>query len=161
MYLLYSSGLRISELLTLRWSDIDSDRKIICVRGGKGNKDRITLLSTAAYNLLVEYMKVYQPHDRLFEGPTRQPYSSRSVNKVIHECAGKAGIKKRVSAHTLRHSFATHLLEHGTDLRYIQILLGHDSSRTTERYAHVTKKGFERIMSPLDYLNVPVSLDKQ
>jgi site-specific recombinase XerD len=88
----------------------------------------------------------------LFEGPDGAPYSSRSVNAIIKRASAKAGILKNVSAHTLRHSFATHLLERGTDLRYIQTLLGHESSRTTERYTHVTKKGFEQLMSPLDYL---------
>jgi integrase/recombinase XerD len=161
MYLLYSSGLRISELLNLEKNDIDSDRKIINVRGGKGKKDRITLLSSTAYDFLLHYLDIYGPEKLVFEGPGKKAYSPRSVNKIIHTCAAKAEIRKNVSAHTLRHSFATHLLERGTDLRYIQALLGHESSRTTERYAHITKKGFDKIMSPLDYLSKEVLLKKE
>jgi integrase/recombinase XerD len=157
--MLYSSGLRISELLDLKPVDIDPDRKVIYVRGGKGNKDRITVLSLVAYSLLVHYLELYHPKTWLFEGPEGNPYSPRSLNKVIHKSAALAGIAKKVSAHTLRHSFATHLLEHGTDLRYIQALLGHESSKTTERYAHVTRKGFEQIVSPLDYLANRLTLE--
>ncbi len=152
MFMLYSSGLRISELLRLRWKDIDRDRMLVYIHAAKGNKDRITLLSRVAYDYLVHYMDFYQPTTWLFEGPDKGPYSASSVNKVIHHCAKLAGIHKNVSAHTLRHSFATHLLERGTDLRYIQTLLGHESSHTTERYTHVTKKGFEKLISPLDNL---------
>ena len=150
LFILYSSGLRISELLNLRLTDIDADRMSIHVRGGKGAKDRITLLSLFAYDFMKGYLAMYKPTGWLFEGPSGGPYSARSVNNIIKRSAKKAGIRKNVSAHTLRHSFATHLLEHGTDLRYIQSLLGHESSRTTEIYAHVTKKGFEQLISPLD-----------
>jgi site-specific recombinase XerD len=152
MFMLYSSGLRMSELLNLRWQDIDYDRRVIYVRSGKGKKDRITLLSDLAVESLMEYYNIYLPRHWVFEGVGGKPYSSRSVNSIIKRCAHRAGLKKRVSAHTLRHSFATHLLEQGTDLRYIQSLLGHESSRTTELYAHVTKRGMEKIMSPLDRL---------
>jgi site-specific recombinase XerD len=123
MYLLYSSGLRMSELLKLRFADIDAERHVVYVRGGKGNKDRVTLLSAVAYGLVQRYMQLYNPRHYLFEGPGGGQYSARSVNLVIGRSARLAGIRKRVSAHTLRHSFATHLLEHGTDLRYIQVLL--------------------------------------
>ena len=150
LFMLYASGLRISELLKLRHTDIDHDRKVIHVRSGKGGKDRITLLSDVAYELLTEYRAGYAPVYWLFEGPDGNAYSQRSVNKIIKKSSLKAGIQKRVSAHTLRHSFATHLLEHGTDLRYIQSLLGHSSSRTTERYTHVTTKGLDQLISPLD-----------
>lgn len=152
LLMLYSSGLRISELLNLRWADIDHDRKVIYVHCGKGHKDRITLLSAFAYNQLMEYKEGYATTNWIFEGPDGGSYSARSVNRIIKRSAAKAGITKCISAHTLRHSFATHLLEHGTDLRYIQTLLGHESSKTTERYAHVTKKGFEQLISPLDRL---------
>lgn len=152
MFMLYSSGLRMSELLKLKWSDIDPDRNVVYLRGAKGNKDRITVLSKIAYEYLRHYVDLYQPATWLFEGPNKGKYSQGSVNKIIYKCSALAGIKKHVSAHTLRHSFATHLLEHGTDLRYIQALLGHESSRTTERYTHVTKRGFERLISPLDNL---------
>lgn len=152
LLMLYSSGLRISELLNLKLGDIDANRMVIYVRGGKGNKDRISILSPVAYQHLLHYLEMYNPKTWIFEGLGGKQYSARSVNKIIHKSAMLAGMIKKVSAHTLRHSFATHLLEHGTDLRYIQVLLGHESSKTTERYAHVTRKGFEQIVSPLDYL---------
>ena len=159
MFLLYSAGLRISELLNLKWEDVDEYRMIIYVRGGKGRKDRITLLSKLALDYLKHYIGLYEPTEWLFEGPGGEQYSSRSVNHSIHRYCKIAGIRKRVSAHTLRHSFATHLLERGTDLRYIQTLLGHESSLTTERYTHVTKRGFDKLISPLDYLNQGLILD--
>lgn len=152
LFFLYSAGLRISELLNLKPGDIDAGRGLIYVRAGKGKKDRVTLLSKVAYLYMEEYIKQYQPKQWLFQGRTGDQYSSRSVNQIIKRSGRLAGITKRISAHTLRHSFATHLLERGTDLRYIQTLLGHESSLTTERYAHVTKKGFEMLVSPLDNL---------
>jgi len=152
LFFLYSAGLRMSELLNLTLADLDADRGLIYVRGGKGAKDRVTLLSKVALQFADEYCRQHKPNHWLFEGPGQQPYSARSVNNIIKRSAGLAGIRKNISAHTLRHSFATHLLERGTDLRYIQSLLGHESSRTTERYTHVTKKGFEQLISPLDNL---------
>ena len=159
MFLLYSAGLRISELLGLRWKDIDEYRMIIYIRGGKGGKDRITLLSKLALDYLKYYLELYKPKEWLFESPVGSQYSARSVNQFIHRYSSMAGIKKHVSAHTLRHSFATHLLERGTDLRYIQTLLGHESSRTTERYTHVTKRGFEKLISPLDFISKGLILE--
>ena len=156
MFLLYSAGLRMSELIGLRWTDIDNTRGLIHLRGAKGKKDRVTLLSGNAYEYLLHYRHQYHPREWVFESPAGGPYSPRSVNNVIKQNAFRAGINKRVSAHTLRHSFATHLLEGGTDLRYIQALLGHESSRTTERYTHVTKRGFEKLRSPLDNI-LPMS----
>lgn len=161
MFMLYSAGLRISELLNLKWQDIDQDRNVIYIRGGKGRKDRITLLSKLALDYLLHYQSLYHPREWLFEGPEGGAYSPRSVNQFIHKYSRQAGIRKRVSAHTLRHSFATHLLERGTDLRYIQTLLGHESSLTTERYTHVTKRGFEKLVSPLDYLAKGLNLNSQ
>jgi integrase/recombinase XerD len=153
MFMLYASGLRVSEVLNLKWADIDVDRMVVYVRMGKGKKDRITLLSKLALEYLVQYKELYKPSVWVFEGADEEAYSSSSINKMIHRCAAKANIEKNVSAHTLRHSFATHMLEKGTDLRYIQALLGHESSKTTERYTHVTRKGFEHLQSPLDSLN--------
>lgn len=152
LFLLYSAGLRMSELLSLTWTDIDTTRSVINVREGKGKKDRITLLSTVANAYLQRYRALYSPRHWVFEGSTGQPYSARSVNNIVKKSARLAKIVKNISAHTLRHSFATHLLESGTDLRYIQSLLGHESSLTTERYTHVTKRGFEKLKSPLDNL---------
>lgn len=148
--LLYAAGLRRSELLRLKSGDIDPDRRVIYVRGGKGGKDRVTLFSRRAYECVVHYLKLVKPKLWLFEGADGGPYSATSLNNIIRRSALNAGISKRVSAHTLRHSFATHLLEHGADLRYIQSLLGHESSKTTERYTQVTRKGFEGLVSPLD-----------
>jgi integrase/recombinase XerD len=159
--LLYSAGLRISELLNLRWTDIDRDRHVIHVRSGKGGKDRITLLSAVAFKNITAYLEIYNPSNWLFEGPDGKPYSPRSVNQIIKRSCAKANIAKRVSAHTLRHSFATHLLEHGTDLRYIQSLLGHESSKTTERYTHITRKGFDQLVSPLDRIAEKLSFDNK
>ena len=159
LLVMYSSGMRISELVNLKLTDIDVSRNVIYVRGGKGKKDRITLLSKVSHDYLMHYLEQYRPETWVFEGPYRTPYSKRSINKIIKRSARLAGIVKNVSAHTLRHSFATHLLERGTDLRYIQSLLGHESSRTTERYAHVTKKGFEQLVSPLDWIASKVLLE--
>jgi integrase/recombinase XerD len=152
LMMLYASGLRVSELLNLKPGDVDSERKVVNVRGGKGKKDRVTVLSRTALLCLERYLQVYDPEAWLFEGPSRSRYSARSVNNIIKCKAVEAGIDKNISAHTLRHSFATHLLENGTDLRYIQSLLGHESPRTTERYTHVTLKGFNQLTSPLDRL---------
>lgn len=148
--LLYSGGLRRSELLNLKLSDIDSSRMLIHVKDAKGNKDRYTLLSKMALNDLRNYYKQWRPSVYLFESPTKNRYSQSSIGKLISNAAQTAGIRKRVSAHTLRHSFATHLLESGTDLRYIQLLLGHNSTKTTEIYTHVAKSSFDSIKNPLD-----------
>ncbi len=152
--LFYSTGLRMSELLNLRWADFDIERMQLFVSGGKGKKDRMTIFSKAAVAYTEYYMRIYHPKTYLFEGPEGTKYSARSVNQIIHRSAALAGITKRVSAHSLRHSFATHLLEEGVDLRYIQVLMGHESSKTTERYTHVTTKGFSKIKSPLDSLGM-------
>ncbi len=150
--LLYSAGLRREELLNLRLKDIDSKRMRIVVRDAKGNKDRLTILSNNVLADLREYYKTWQPRNYLFEGPVGDKYSATSVAAVVKQAAKAARINKNVTPHTLRHSFATHLLEAGTDLRYIQVLLGHKSSKTTERYTHVADFYFGNIKSPLDDL---------
>lgn len=150
----YSAGLRLSELINLKLKDIDSERMQIRVAQAKGKKDRYSILSPKLLGLLREYFTKYQPKIWLFEGQTGGQYSTRSIQVIMHEATFKAGIKKKVSVHTLRHSFATHLLENGTDLRYIQSLLGHESSKTTEIYTHITTKGFDQITSPLDKLDI-------
>lgn len=149
---LYSAGLRVGELLNLRIADIDSEHMRIWVREGKGCKDRLTTLSPHLLELLRIYFQQYRPKDYLFEGPNGKVYSATSVRKVLYRAVQAAGIRKKVRPHTLRHSFATHLLEQGTNLRYIQTLLGHNSPKTTQIYTHVSSKSMEEIKSPLDNL---------
>ena len=148
--LLYSSGLRRSELLNLKLEDIDSKRMLIHIRYAKGGKDRYTILSRNVLDDLRSYFKVYKPKSWLFEGSHNKQYSASSVVKLIDRAVKKAGIRKKVTPHTFRHSFATHLLEEGTDLRYIQHLLGHNSSKTTEIYTHVATSSFKNIKNLLD-----------
>ncbi|HYQ58459.1 MAG TPA: site-specific tyrosine recombinase/integron integrase [Draconibacterium sp.] len=151
--LIYSAGLRRSELINLKISEIESERGLIKIKDAKGKKDRYTLLSPALLNQLREYYKQYRPRYWLFEGNSpRSQYSATSIANILNEAAYKARIKRRVTPHMLRHSFATHLLEQGTDLRYIQELLGHGSSKTTEIYTHVTNKNIGKIKNPLDDL---------
>ena len=154
LLLVYSSGLRAGELINLKVNDIDSEQMRVFVRGGKGKKDRVTILSQKALNILRQYFKKYRPKEYLFEGQGGGPYTTSSLRKVFHSAIRNAGIKKSLSLHSLRHSFATHLLESGVDLRYIQELLGHNSSQTTEIYTHITHKGWEKIQSPLDKLDI-------
>jgi integrase/recombinase XerD len=154
LFIIYSGGLRRGELINLRVTDIDVSRNVINIRGAKGKKDRITLLSEKTLALLSDYYEKYKPTYWVFEGEGHQQYSASSLNKVFINAVRKSGITKLVTLHSLRHSFATHLLEHGTDIRYIQSLLGHNSSTTTEIYAHVTKRGFENLRSPLDNLDI-------
>ena len=148
--LLYSAGLRRSELINLKITDIDSKRMLIRVEDAKGNKDRYTLLSSRVLVELRNYYKKWRPHVYLFEGPGGNKYSSRSIANIIANAAEKAGIKKNVTPHMLRHSFATHLLKNGTDLRNIQALLGHNSLKTTEIYTHVAASSFNKIKNLLD-----------
>jgi site-specific recombinase XerD len=150
----YSAGLRLGEVINLKPADIDSKRNYVIVRQGKGMKDRFSLLSSKVLEMLRIYYKEYQPKEYLFEGQFGGPYSATSIHNILKSAVEKAGIRKRVTVHTLRHSFATHLLERGTDIRYIQELLGHQSSRTTEIYTHMTQKGLGKIKSPLDNLSI-------
>jgi site-specific recombinase XerD len=156
---IYSAGLRIGELVNLKIKDIDSKRMQIRVEQGKGKKDRYTLLSQKTLEILRLYIKDSRPHLFLFEGQDSSkerplPYSKRSVQNILRDSLDKTKIKKKVTVHTLRHSFATHLLEHGTDLRYIQDLLGHESPKTTQVYTHITTRGFDQIKSPMDGLDI-------
>ena len=148
--LIYSSGLRISEAKNMKITDIDRQRMLIHVKNAKGKKDRYTLLSTKVLGLLKEYYAIYKPKTYLFEGQYGEQYSSRSAQAVLQQSAKKAGITKQISLHTLRHSFATHLLENGTDLRYIQDLLGHSSPKTTMIYTHVSSTSLKNIINPFD-----------
>ena len=148
--ILYSAGLRKGELLNLRKEDIFFDKNLIFVRGGKGRKDRTTILSDNLKKLLRVYVRDFKPNYWILEGNKRQQYSASSVGRVISIAAKRANLNRTISAHMLRHSFATHLLEQGLDLRYIQQLLGHRSSKTTEIYTHVSTKSLAKIKSPLD-----------
>jgi site-specific recombinase XerD len=123
---------------------------VITIRGAKGRKDRISLLSDNLLQLLRQYYKVYRPKKYLFEGQNGGKYSATSVANILKRAAIKAGVMKKVNPHMLRHSFATHLLEQGTDLRYIQELLGHNSSKTTEIYTHVSMQAIDKIKNPMD-----------
>jgi integrase/recombinase XerD len=151
--LIYACGLRRSELLNLRIKDIDSKRHMLLIRNSKGNKDRIIPISDNVIKLLRNYYQLYRPVKYLFEGQkVGTQYSETSLENIIKDARKRSGIKKPVTLHWLRHSYATHLLESGTDLRYIQELLGHKSSKTTEIYTHVTEKSLQKIQSPYDDL---------
>jgi integrase/recombinase XerD len=153
--LIYACGLRRSELLNLKPIDVDSKRNLLIIRQSKGKKDRITPISNRIIQLLREYFKAYKPVIWLFEGQNKgEQYSAGSLQQVLKQSIKKVGIRKPVTLHWLRHSYATHLLESGTDLRYIQELLGHNSSRTTEIYTHVSKKSIQQIKSPFDDLEM-------
>ncbi len=156
MSLIYSAGLRRSELLNMKIHDIDSKRMQLCIRKSKGGKDIIDPLSETVLQILRQYYKDYKPSDYLFEGQGGEQYSERSLALVLKKGCLLAGIKKPVNLHMLRHSYATHLLESGTDLRYIQELLGHKSSKTTEIYTHVSQQSINKIGSPLDKLNIKI-----
>lgn len=151
--LIYSCGLRCGELLALEPVHIDSKRNLVLLKNAKGKKDRIAPLSPKILEMLREYYKVHQPTTYLFEGQIKgQPYDARSLQLILKQALQKTGITKPATLHWLRHSFATHLLESGTDLRYIQELLGHNSSKTTEIYTHVSTKSIQQIKSPFDDL---------
>jgi integrase/recombinase XerD len=151
LFLIYSAGLRVGEVVRLKAQDIDSERMLIHVVQGKGQKDRYTVLSEIALEQLRKYYKLYKPDNWLFPGQDEEEYiTERTVQRVFENACRLAKITKKVSVHSLRHSFATHLLEGGIDLRYIQELLGHASSKTTEIYTHVTQKNLANIQSPLD-----------
>lgn len=150
---IYSCGLRCGELLRLKPEHVDSQRKVLIIKQSKGKKDRIVVLSEKIIEMLRTYYKAYRPKVWLFEGQTAgEQYDERSLQKVLKNAVAKAGIRKPVTLHWLRHSYATHLLESGTDLRYIQELLGHSSSKTTEIYTHVSTHSIRKIISPFDTL---------
>lgn len=153
--LIYACGLRRGELINLRISSVDSRRKVLVIRGAKGNKDRLVPLPWKMILLLREYFKEYRPITWLFEGSIAgKPYSETSLREAFMHGMKVAGINKKLTLHSLRHSYATHLLENGTDLRFIQVLLGHKSSKTTEIYTHVSAKAIEGIRSPFENLNL-------
>jgi site-specific recombinase XerD len=155
LMLIYSAGLRRGELLRMRVSDVDFLRGVVLIKGSKGRKDRQSLLAKSLVPPLKEYLETYKPAYRMFEGAEGGMYGERSIARVLENARQKANIKKDVTLHTLRHSFATHLLEAGTSTRYIQELLGHESPLTTEIYTHVSKRALHKIQSPLDQLSQP------
>ncbi|MCA0133756.1 tyrosine-type recombinase/integrase [Winogradskyella alexanderae] len=148
----YSAGLRIGEALNLRPDDIDTARGLILIRSAKGRKDRFTLLAPSLVPLLESYKQHYQPKRFLFEGRSGEAYTQVSARQVLRKALRLTGITKYVTLHTLRHSFATHLLEGGTDIRYIQELLGHNSPKTTMIYTHVSSTNLTEIINPFDNL---------
>lgn len=155
LFTAYSAGLRVSEIVQLKLADIDSERMQIFIENAKGKKDRYVNLSPILLDILREYFKQYSPRPKvyLFESEqTGQAYPIRTVQQIFSNAKQKAGIVKDVGIHSLRHSFATHLLDKGTDIRYIKDLLGHFDIRTTERYLHVSKNQLVNIVSPLDEL---------
>lgn len=149
---IYSCGLRLSELIELKISDIKTEENILLVRQGKGNKDRVVTLSSKLIELLREYYKMYKPKVYLFEGSRGGKYSKRSVQQIMKYSVEKSGINSPATVHSLRHSYATHLLESGIDIRIIKELLGHSNIKTTEIYTHITDVNKNKIKSPLDYL---------
>ncbi len=149
--ILYSAGLRVSELVNLKINDLDLNNKTGWVRAGKGNKDRMFILAQTVVNSLNKYINDYEIKEFLFPGKNFT-ITTRNVQKIIKKTALKANINKKITPHSLRHSFATHLLESGTDIRMIQVLLGHASLNTTEQYTHVSSTELKKVKSPLDNL---------
>lgn len=152
--LIYSAGLRIGETLTLRWADLRPGEQLIYIRGGKGRKDRRVPLSPKIWKLLSEYRRLYKPEILVFEGASGGSYSARSAQQILKRASREAGIHQEVTLHTLRHSYATHLLESGVGLRYIQEILGHNNPKTTMIYTHVSGKRLGEIRSPLEDLDI-------
>ena len=151
----YAAGLRVSEVVHLKVSDIDSTQMILHVRQGKGRKDRIVPLSKTLLEFLRVYWKALQPRDWLFPGRSGRPLHIRALQHACLRARRKSGLKQKVTVHSLRHSFATHLLDHGTNLRTIQLLLGHSSLRSTAIYTHVSTKELLSVPSPLDPTDSP------
>jgi len=154
LLLIYSGGLRMGELLNLKIGDIDSQSMKIHIRQAKGKKDRYIMLSENVLTMLRNYYKRYQPNDYIIEGRNGGKYSPTSVQSVFKTALKKSGIRKKVTVHSLRHSFATHLLDEGTDIRYIQELLGHKRLETTQIYTHVSSHSINKIKSPADNLDI-------
>lgn len=152
--LMYSAGLRRSEVLNMKSSDIDSKLMLIMVRQAKGSKDRVVPLSPFILEMLRAYYLTYKAVEYLFEGQYGGKYSERSIELVLKKAVKDAGIQKNVNLHMLRHSYATHLLEAGTGLRHIQVLLGHNSPKTTQIYTHVSRQELGKIISPFDKLDI-------
>jgi integrase len=154
LWMIYSCGLRRSEVINIRIADLDRTRGILNIREAKGMNDRIVPVSDKIWEKVDEYVSSYHPVFWLFEGQTGGKYSSESVYRVFKQALSNAGIRKDVGVHSLRHSYATHLHESGVDIRYIQELLGHKSSRTTEIYTHVSRRNLMAVRSPIDDMDL-------
>ncbi|WP_299680594.1 tyrosine-type recombinase/integrase [uncultured Tenacibaculum sp.] len=152
--LIYSCGLRIGEALNLRINSIDLNRKLLHIKSAKGRKDRFVPISLTMIDLLKKYFSLYNPKLYLFEGQKNATYSATSARQVLKRALNKTNINKNVTLHTLRHSYATHLLENGTDIRFIQELLGHNSPKTTMIYTHVSTISLQKIKNPFDDFNI-------
>ena len=148
---IYPAGLRVIEVVNLRKADILIDRGQLFIRLAKGKKDRYTVISQKLKSLLAEYLKAYKPSYRLFEGQDHGPYSVRSVQQMLRDAVQTSGVNPYATVHTLRHSFATHMLENGTDLRYIQELLGHNNPKTPQIYIHISKSGLDKMRSSFSF----------
>lgn len=146
----YSAGLRVSEILNLKPADIDSDRMFIHIKNSKGQKDRYVPLSSNLLNMLKNYYRVYEPKVFLFEGQKGGKYSPVSMNKIVKQALKRSNINKNISTHSLRHSYATHLLETGTDIRIIKDLLGHNNITTTMLYTQIADRSILQVKSPFD-----------
>ena len=151
---MYSAGLRVSEVVHLTLSDIDSDRKQIRIKQAKGKKDRYSIVSEKVLGLLREYVKAYQPKSYLFEGQSGGKYSASSMQALMRKPRKIGGITKKATPHTLRHSFATHLLDNGTDIRIIQQVLGHKHIATTQIYTHVRSRTKQNVLSPVENIEI-------
>ncbi|WP_224484666.1 tyrosine-type recombinase/integrase [Robertkochia aurantiaca] len=152
--LIYACGLRVGEALSLELPDVDTGRGFVHIRHAKGAKDRFLPLSTRTIVMLEHYMGIYCPQRFVFEGSPGQPYSASSARAVLNKALSRTSIRKQVTLHTLRHSYATHLLENGTDIRLIQELLGHNSPKTTMIYTHVSSSSLRKVQNPFDKLNI-------
>jgi integrase/recombinase XerD len=148
--LIYSCGLRISECINLQVSNIDSKRMLIKIVQSKGKKDRYVQLSPKLLDLLRCYYKEYKPNDHLFQGQFKDVYSAKSIQVVLKRALQKCQITKKITVHSLRHSFATHLIEQGTDIRIVQEILGHKDIRTTQIYTHISSANISKIINPFD-----------
>ena len=158
LMLTYSSGLRVSETARLKLTDIDSKRMMVRITQGKGGKDRYSILSQTALEQLRYYWHKYRPREWLFEGAKKdEPITTHSIQLMFYAARKRAGITKPASVHTLRHSFATHLIEAGTSLHHVQMLLGHRSPTTTTVYLHVSRLNLAQVISPLDRTPNPIS----
>lgn len=148
--LIYSCGLRLSECISLKITDIDSSRMLIKIAQSKGKKERYVQLSPKLLDLLREYYKKYKPINHLFQGQFKDEYSARSIQNILKRALQKCNIKKRITVHSLRHSFATHLIEQGTDIRIVQEILGHKDIRTTQIYTHISSANISKVKNPFD-----------